>query len=126
MFQSEVRIITKSGRKKWIQLTSMPSSETFDSQDIWSGVILDVTHKKEAEDERDRLLSELQRALAEVKTLKGIIPICSYCKKVRDDEGFWNQVEAYISRHSQAEWSHGICPDCARIHFPDFDLYSKD
>lgn len=122
LFQSEVRIVPPSGITKWIQLTSMPSKEKFNSQDIWSGVILDVTNRKRAEEERNRLLLELQQALAEVKTLKGIIPICSYCKKIRDDAGYWNQVEAYISKHSEAEWSHGICPDCLKTHFPDMDI----
>ena len=55
---------------------------------------------------------KLQKALAEISQLKGIIPICAGCKKVRDDEGFWRQVEEYISEHSEAEFSHGLCPDC--------------
>lgn len=62
--------------------------------------------------EREKLLSELQHALTNIKELKGIIPICSYCKKVRDDEGYWHMVEAYVSAHSDAEFSHGICPNC--------------
>jgi PAS domain S-box-containing protein len=94
MFQSEVRIILPSGKTKWIQLTSMPSAQRLESQTIWSGVILDISDRKEAENERNRLLEELQKTLSEVKTLKGIIPICSYCKKIRDDKGFWSQVEA--------------------------------
>jgi len=63
---------------------------------------------------------ELERALSEIKTLRGIIPICSYCKKMRDDEGYWNQVENYIQKHSEADFSHGICPECVKIYFPDF------
>ncbi|MFC1493377.1 GAF domain-containing protein [candidate division KSB1 bacterium] len=62
--------------------------------------------------------TKLQRALEEVKTLKGFLPICSYCKKVRDDDGYWEQIEEFIRRYSDAEFSHGICPDCVEEHYP--------
>ena len=64
--------------------------------------------------EREQLITDLSKALAEIKTLHGIIPICASCKKIRDDEGAWQQVESYIRDHSDAEFSHGICPDCAK------------
>lgn len=67
---------------------------------------------KERTKEKDNLISELQNALNEVETLKGTIPICSYCHKIRDDEGAWNQLEKYLSEHSAAQFSHGICPNC--------------
>ena len=63
--------------------------------------------------------SELKNALAEIKTLRGFIPICSNCKKIRDDEGYWQQIEMYIQARSEAEFSHGICPDCMRALYPD-------
>jgi len=76
--------------------------------------------------ERNRILeklnSELRAALEEIHTLKGIIPICASCKKIRDDKGYWKQLETYIREHSLAEFSHGICPDCARLLYPDIDL----
>ena len=65
----------------------------------------------------------LEAALSEIKTLGGMLPICSYCKKIRDDKGYWKQIETYIHEHSGAEFSHGICKDCAKEHFPDYDLY---
>ena len=65
----------------------------------------------------------LEKALKEIKTLKGIVPICSYCKNIRDDKGYWEKVEVYVKRHSQADFSHSICPDCAKKYFPDMDLY---
>lgn len=68
---------------------------------------------------------DLEKALDEIKTLKGIVPICSYCKKVRDDEGFWQQVGDYINKHSDASVSHGICPDCVKEHFPDMKSLHK-
>jgi two-component system, response regulator PdtaR len=64
--------------------------------------------------------AELQEALDKVKLLSGLLPICSHCKKIRDDEGYWQQVEVYIRDHSEAEFSHGICPECMRSFYPDF------
>ncbi len=68
--------------------------------------------------ERQKLICELQEALSQIKTLRGIVPICSYCKEIRDDKGYWNQLEEYISKHSTAQFSHGICPKCMKEHFP--------
>lgn len=72
--------------------------------------------------ERKRLIRELQQALAEVKTLSGLLPICAGCKKVRDDRGYWTQIESYISARSEASFSHGLCPDCIRRLYPDVDM----
>ncbi len=74
----------------------------------------DITRRKAAEDERERLILELKQALTKVKTLSGLLPICSYCKNVRDDKGYWTEVEAYVSDHSGAEFTHSICPDCMK------------
>jgi two-component system, response regulator PdtaR len=79
-------------------------------------------YKAKMEDERNALIRQLQDALAEVKTLSGLIPICASCKKIRNDEGFWDQVEFYISSHTDAKFSHGLCPECARKIDPDFDV----
>ncbi len=65
-------------------------------------------------------IAELHRALSEIKTLRGIVPICSYCKKVRDDQGYWSQVEVYVRNHSEAEFSHGICKECEDKFFKEF------
>jgi hypothetical protein len=75
--------------------------------------------RQRAEAERERLIEELQEALANVKTLKGLIPICSSCKKVRDDQGYWTQLETYLAQHSDAEFSHGLCLDCLRKLYPE-------
>ena len=69
---------------------------------------------------------KLETALFEIKTLSGMLPICSYCKKIRDDKGYWNQIESYIHKHSRAEFSHGICPECAKNYYPHMDLYSDE
>jgi DNA-binding NtrC family response regulator len=69
--------------------------------------------------ERQRLMTELKTALNHIKQLQGMLPICSVCKNIRDDKGYWNRIESYISRHSEVEFSHGICPDCARKLYPE-------
>ncbi len=83
------------------------------------GVTRDVTEKKRAEEEREKLVRDLQKALSEVKKLSGFLPICASCKKIRDDKGYWRQIEAYIRDHSEAEFSHGICPDCKKKLYGD-------
>lgn len=70
-------------------------------------------------------LKELQHALDEIKTCRGILPMCARCKKIRNDRGYWEQVETYISSHSQAEFSHGICPQCANDLYPEFGLFDN-
>ncbi len=75
-----------------------------------------------AEKQREKVIDELKAALAEVKQLSGLLPICSHCKKIRDDEGYWNQIESYITKHSDAKFSHGICQECLKKYYPDFDL----
>lgn len=82
-----------------------------------------ITESKHATQERERLIGELQKALSEVKTLSGLLPICANCKKIRDDKGYWNQIEGYIQQHSDAQFSHGICPDCIKKLYPE---YAKD
>jgi len=69
--------------------------------------------------EREDLIQDLQKALSDVKQLSGLLPICSVCKKIRDDKGYWNQIEAYLRDHSEAEFTHGLCEECARKHYPN-------
>ena len=73
-----------------------------------------------------RLNAELQKALSEIKTLRGILPICAWCRKVRGDKGYWQQVEAYVHEHTDTEFSHSICPDCMGLHFPELAGKVKD
>jgi hypothetical protein len=68
----------------------------------------------------------LQKAMAQVKTLTGLIPICSGCKKIRDDKNYWHQVDSYISRHSEAKFTHGMCPDCLKKYFPELENVDPD
>jgi PAS domain-containing protein len=89
---------------------------------VWHlvGICADITQRKKAEEEREKLIRELQEALAKVKLLSGLLPICAACKKVRDDDGYWNQIDTYIRDHAEVEFSHSICPDCAKRLYPEY------
>ncbi len=82
---------------------------------------LEIERRREAERRSEELIRELNRALAEVNTLRGILPICAECKKIRDEDGAWHPVESYMSSHTRAEFSHGLCPECAKKLYPDLD-----
>jgi two-component system, cell cycle sensor histidine kinase and response regulator CckA len=84
------------------------------------GVSRDITNRKWLEEDKHKLLIRLQEALAQVKTLGGLLPICSVCKKIRDDKGYWQQVEAYIQNHTDATFTHGVCPDCFPKLYHDY------
>lgn len=84
------------------------------------GIATDITERRQREKEREMLILELQENIAKVKILSGFLPICASCKKIRDDQGYWNQIEEYISTHSQAEFTHSICPDCTQKLYPHF------
>ena len=104
----ENRYRCKDGSYRWLLWNSTADHE----HQLIYAVARDVTARKEAEEERERLLRELQAALAEVTELRKILPICMYCKSIRDDENYWQTVEAYLSHHKQISLSHGICPAC--------------
>jgi len=82
-------------------------------------VARDVTDKRRAELEREKLIGDLQAALADIKTLRGLLPICASCKKIRDDGGYWQHLEQYVSAHSEAHFSHSLCPDCITRLYPE-------
>ena len=84
---------------------------------------IEIRERKRAQIEKDNLIVELKDALSKVKTLSGLLPICASCKKIRDDRGYWNQIESYIHAHSEAEFSHSICPECTKKLYPE--IYKK-
>ncbi|MFH2058981.1 MAG: MASE3 domain-containing protein [Pseudomonadota bacterium] len=86
----------------------------------------EIERRKKVEKDREHIIIKLQNALTEVRTLSGLIPICAHCKKIRDDKGYWNQLEKYITEHSDAKLSHGICPDCIKKHYSEYDLSEKE
>lgn len=89
------------------------------------GIAHDITTIKRIEQDRERLIDELRNAVAKVRTLKGLLPICAACKKVRDDKGYWNQIESYLSRHTDADFSHALCPECLDKLYGNQNWYKK-
>lgn len=85
-----------------------------------AGLIDYIAALKQAEEEREKLIRQLQEALASIKTLSGLLPICYSCKQIRDDKGYWNQIETYIHDHSDAQFTHGICPACVAKLYPEY------
>ncbi|MBN2372156.1 PAS domain S-box protein, partial [bacterium] len=102
MLMNAVSIIGKNGKSKFIASTA-----------------IDITELKQAEEEREKLINRLKKALAEITQLSGMLPICASCKKIRDDKGYWHQVESYIRDHAGIEFTHGLCPECAKKYCPD-------
>ena len=82
----------------------------------------EILERRRTESEKEHAITQLKDALAQVRVLRGLLPICSSCKQIRDEHGNWTQIEAYIDERSEAKFSHGICPDCARRLYPDFRI----
>jgi PAS domain S-box-containing protein len=113
----ELRVRTRDGRVR----EGLFSADVIESQGVryLLTVMVDMTERKLAEAERSRTIAELQDALEHIKTLRGILPICASCKRIRNDRGYWEQVEAYLSAHTDARFTHGLCPECVARQFPD-------
>ncbi len=118
----EVRLVCADGSERWALMSAHPTH--FDYSPRITFWLYDISGRKAAEEalqaarsQQAETIRQLQEALARVNTLEGIIPICSYCKKIRNDQKYWLQVEQYISERTQARFSHGICPDCLERHF---------
>ncbi len=116
---------TPKGELRWSHIRSAPRPLP-DGGTVWDGIETDITDQIKAEKERERLISELQGAIADIKKLSGMLPICAACKKIRTDKGYWEQIESYIKQHSEVEFSHGICPECARKLYPDHNTDTRD
>jgi PAS domain S-box-containing protein len=119
----ELELVRADKEKIFVLCSPKP---TFDSDGNYLGglgVVADITERKLAEQALQKEKDRLTDALAKTKKLSGMLPICSSCKKIRDDKGYWNQIESYIRNHSEAEFSHGICPECAKKLYPNLALY---
>ena len=121
------RITRKNGSIGWLRNTSVP---VFDSQGkliAYDGLVVDISESEFTEAKEERQIAELTSALAMIKTLHSLLPICCSCKKIRDDEGYWEQIDAYIAGHfSTIAFTHGLCPDCAKRLYPEYyDEISK-
>ena len=116
----ELHGMTKEGLEFPMEL-SLASWE-IENETFYTSIIRDISARKRLEQEKEESILKLADALDKVKTLSGLLPICSYCKRIRDDKGYYHQIESYIRDHSEANFSHGICPRCAKEHFPDMNL----
>ncbi len=115
---AEEAVPTPDGARCWLSYKFLLHDDLGQKQ--VGGLSFDITARKAAEQERERLVSELREALAEVKTLSGFLPICASCKNIRDDTGYWQQIESYLSEHANVEFTHGICPECVAKLYPEF------
>jgi PAS domain S-box-containing protein len=110
---------TPEGSLIWLRTFKVPLKDAGGNVMGILGTYEDITERKKAEEDRERLIVELRDAFSKIKTLSGMFPICAHCKKIRDDRGYWNQIESYIRDHSEAEFTHGICPDCLKKLYPE-------
>jgi PAS domain S-box-containing protein len=119
--RESAEIEIKDGR--WMLITVDPIFD--DNGEIINAVYIarDITDRVLIQKERQILVKDLKKALIQINTLGGLIPICSHCKKIRDDKGYWNLIESYIERHSDAKFSHGMCPECSDQLYGDQDWY---
>nr|WP_320194008.1 PAS domain-containing protein [uncultured Desulfobacter sp.] len=123
-YDIEHRIIV-NGSEKWVREIA---EVKFDQNEIplsGIGIVQDITERKRIEAEREKLIIELKEAIENIKTLSGLIPICASCKKIRDDQGYWNVLESYIQKHSEVSFSHSMCPECSDKFYGDQDWYIK-
>ncbi len=112
VWSDEIKAKRKDGSLFDVQVSAAMVRDREGNPVALTSTSIDITKRKQAEAQREKLIIELKDALAKIKTLSGIIPICAKCKKIRDDEGYWNQVEVYVRDHTEAEFSHGLCPEC--------------
>jgi hypothetical protein len=111
----------KNGELYWESASLSPIRDLAGRITHYVAVKEDITARKQTEAERVQLIQELQAALANVKSLSGLLPICAGCKKIRDDKGYWSQVESYVQEHSEATFTHGLCPDCIKKYYPELE-----
>jgi PAS domain S-box-containing protein len=109
----EIEIEGFDGLRKIILNSALPVCDSEQQILAAIGVSQDITARKKAEREREKLIAKLRESLANIRTLKGLLPVCAWCKKIRDDQGYWNQLESYITSHFEVGITHGICPECA-------------
>jgi len=115
---AETVFIKKSGATFPVEVTS--NMIEIGNTKIIQSFARDISVRRSMEEEKERIMIDLKTALSEIRTLRGILPLCSFCKKIRNDEGYWEQVDVYIDKHSMADISHGVCPDCLEKHYPDY------
>ena len=134
----DLKTLVTAGEEQLLSLgngSQLPQSFLCSFRETGSGLIVLCGHADQAEtkelqrellelnQEINNRNRELHKAIATIKTLSGLLPICSHCRKIREDTGYWTQIEEYIRQHTDADFSHSICPACAKEHYPDLELY---
>ncbi|HWR89476.1 MAG TPA: PAS domain S-box protein [Dissulfurispiraceae bacterium] len=119
LFRLEKRFVRKNGESFWVNLTATVIKDRRGKVLYAIGMIEEITNRKAAEQEREQLISRLKEAVANIRTLKGLLPMCAWCKNIRDDEGYWRRVEDYIKKRTDASFTHGICPQCLKKLDPE-------
>ncbi|MCP4691902.1 MAG: PAS domain S-box protein [Desulfobacterales bacterium] len=129
----EIRLLTKDNRPIPFEIFNISAQGLYGTRKPvessflgTQGIARDITERKKAEKEREKLIRDLQEAMAEVKTLSGLLPICASCKKVRDDKGYWNQIEEYLETQVDVSFSHGICPECLKELYGNEEWYKEN
>ena len=120
MIEAVYKLALSDGRTLWLKDQAEIERYPEDQASISLGCLTVVSKEMEAAEERERLVVALQEALSKVKQLSGLLPICASCKKIRDDKGYWNRIEEYIRNHSEADFSHGLCPPCLEKLYPEY------
>ncbi len=119
----DFRVINKTGEPVWVMISA--TLIEYGGRQATLALITNINSLKLMEKEREKIIGELKKALADVKTLSGLLPICAFCKKIRNDEGYWEQIESYIRERSEAEFSHSYCPDCVSKLYPELKVEFK-
>lgn len=119
-YNQEMHFTSSEGTRKILSASGAPILD--ESGRILGGLLIsqDITARKKMESEREKLIDSLQEAAKNIRILRGMLPICASCKSIRDDKGYWKRIEDYIQKHSEVEFSHGVCPDCIEKLYPEY------
>jgi len=120
--QHLIPIVHLSGEPRWVHLRAKTLRDGKGGIIAVEGIASDITARMRQDGERKRLIRQLRKALAGARILSGLLPICGFCKKIRDDQGYWTQIESFLTQHSDLFFTHGLCPDCLEVYYPEYSL----
>lgn len=124
--RTELRLAPRGNPPLEVEMLSALYDDAVHGGKVLQSAILDITERKKAEAELKGLYYQLKEAQAKIKVLSGILPICAACKKIRNDRGLWDSIEKYINEHSEAEFTHSMCPECVEKYYPDLHNIKKE